>query len=165
MRLGPMPERALRHLDGLGAAIHLLRHMHWHGLLPMKVTVPLVMKALHENRAYFALTHDEKLFGLAIWHWTCNADHQAWLQAPPNIAFFANSQSTALLSSAAEVLDDSQVWFSLLACPFGGHLQLLKELKTRMRSQVKHAWAITPYGPSHSGPNWQHPHSQARALW
>lgn len=164
MRLGPAPERALRHLDGLGAGIHLLRHMHWHGLLPMSISVPLIMAALRENRVYFALTPNERPFGLAVWHWTCSTHHHAWLKAPPSIAFFATAQSQALVPPNAQD-DELHVWFSLLACPFGGHLALLQELKARMDNETKKAWAITPYGPGLSGPHWQHPQSQVRALW
>lgn len=144
MRLGPPPERSLRHGDGLGAAVDIMRHLNWHGRLPISTVVPLVMAALRDGRAHFALTDDDRPWGLAVWHWVGDATHQAWLAAPPTLARMAE------LGDASDVPDDptslgTHLWFSLLVTPFCASLPLLHQLRQRL-PQAQQAWAITPYG-------------------
>lgn len=138
MRLGPAPERALRYLDGIGAAADRLRQLNRHGRMPVGLMVPLVFKALQEGRAYFALTDDDRPWGLAVWHWVSHPTHQAWLQTPPTLQQLAGLE-------AADATDAPKLWFSLLATPFCASLPLLRLLQEHL-PQASEAWAITPYG-------------------
>ncbi|MDZ4236738.1 MAG: hypothetical protein U1A81_01120 [Hydrogenophaga sp.] len=144
MRLGPSPERGLRHVDGLGAAIDMMRQLPWHGRQPIGTMVPLLFNALREGRAYFALTDDDKPWGLAVWHWASNPTHTTWLAAPPTLHQFAE-QDTCAQPEAGDA--QHQLWFSLLVTPFCASLPLLRQLQERL-PQAKRAWAITPYGVS-----------------
>jgi hemolysin-activating ACP:hemolysin acyltransferase len=138
MRLGPAPERALRFLDGIGAAADMLRQLNWHSRISVGVMVPLVFQAQQEGRAYFAITDDNRPWGLAIWHWVSQPTHQLWLQAPPSMHQIAASET-------AEATEASKLWFSLLVTPFCASLPLLRLLQKHL-PHAEQAWAITPYG-------------------
>jgi hemolysin-activating ACP:hemolysin acyltransferase len=144
MRLGPAPERSLRHGDGLGAAVDMMRHLNWHGRLPISTVVPLILQALRDGRAHFALTDDDRPWGLAVWHWVSDATHPAWLAAPPTLARMAQLSEAPYAPETLTTLV-THLWFSLLVTPFCASLPLLHQLRQRL-PQAQRAWAITPYG-------------------
>jgi len=158
MRLGPAPERALRYLDGIGAAADMLRQIECYGRMPVGLIVPLVFQALQEGRAYFALTDDDRPWGLAVWHWVSHPTHQTWLQTPPSL-----QQLTGV--ETAEATEVPKLWFSILATPFGDSLPLQHLLQHHL-PQVDKAWALTLSGNATSDTALDAPFSlQVRPVW
>lgn len=159
MRLGPAPERALRFLDGIGAAADMLRQLNWHGQMPVGLMVPLVFKALQEGRAYFALTDDDRPWGLAVWHWVNQPTHQAWLQTPPTLQQLAALETT-------DATEAPTLWFSLLATPFCASLPMLRLLQQYL-PQANEAWTVTPNGTvvGADDATLHAPPPQARPVW
>lgn len=144
MRLGPAPDRALRHVDGLGAAMDLMREMPWHGRLSISTLAPLVVQALQEDRAHFALTEDDRPWGLAVWQWADTPTHHTWLATPPTLRQWAQQPKQAE-QNATRAHIPTHLWFCLLVTPFCASLPLLRQLQQRL-PQAAQAWAITPYG-------------------
>lgn len=143
VRLGPLPNQALNPVDGLGAAIDLLRHAPWHSRVTVDSLVPLIANGLVEKRLHFALTDDHKPWGLAVWHWASESTHARWLEQPPLLKELAIPPSISRDMDQASA--QQYLWFSLLVTPFCSSLPLLRQLRTRI-SLAGNAWAINPYG-------------------
>lgn len=143
VRLGPPPDRALNPVDGLGAAIDLLRHAQWHSRVRLESLVPLIANGLVEQRLHFALTDDHKPWGLAVWHWADNSTHGRWLEQPPVLKELVDPRGN--LGNLAHAGSQQHLWFSLLVTPFCSSLPLLRQLKSRIAG-ARNAWAINPYG-------------------
>lgn len=161
IRLGPPPDRALNPVDGLGAAIDLLRHAQWHSHVTLESLVPLITNGLVDQRLHFALTDDHKPWGLAVWHWADISTHGRWLEQPPLLKELTDPRWNPGKVSQVDV--QQYLWFSLLIAPFCSTLPLLRQLKSRVAG-ARNAWAIHPYGYAR---NEIHPEfrSHARLVW
>jgi hemolysin-activating ACP:hemolysin acyltransferase len=138
VRFGPPPERALRYMDGLGAAMDVLRHTQWHAKYPVGMLVRVLMDAMQHGRMHLALTEADRPMGLAVWRTVGIDMHQAWLASPPSLA-------DILLAPAMDDRPDAKgyLWLPLLLTPFGGPLHLIEHLRSRLPGAT-HAWALAP---------------------
>lgn len=159
MRLIESPEKALLHIDCVGAAIDMMRHMKWHSRLSVGTMVPLIMNALSDGRAHFMLTPDQRPLGFAVWHWTDDATHSCWLATPPTLEEIGRMERF----SGGPENQTLHLWFSLLITPFCSCLPLMYELQQKLYN-ARRAWGITPYGINTDGID-IHATPQFRTLW